>query len=170
MLTLLTIACYSPVFAEGREVIIQDMQGTVRAQKALEATDAFGEVDFRMVTQRGLPANNGEVILQNVQTGATQTEVIVNGVASFSDLPPGVWKVASSNSDLIFSHVAIQSANKAALVAGAAAGGAVGAATVGGLTTGTVVAGTAVVGGVTAAAVSRSNKKSEPEQPVSRMR
>lgn len=110
ILILTTILVVSGLFAPAiaqssqQEIIIVDANGTARASAMV---DTDGTVEAALQDSTGSPANGVTVQLRNVDTGETLTALSKNGVATFSNLTPGVWEISSSVDWVVFSNVLV---------------------------------------------------------------
>ena len=135
------------------EIVIQDIDGNVRAQGEL-TPNGDGTVTMQVTDANGVPVLDGEVVtLTPVAGGAALTGTVIGGEVVFAGLSAGTYTVASS-SVLVFSSVTVGAA-----VTGVAATG-------GALVGGTTIAAVAGVGAVGAgAAVAIENNSGGTDKP-----
>ncbi len=136
------------------EIVIQDVNGTVRAQAAVEPEESQ-TITMSVTNEDGSPVADGTTItLTPTSGGEPITAVVEGGVATFTSIAAGSYTVASSNV-LVFAAIEFGSAS---LVGSSALGAPL-------LTTGTgaTIAGVAAAGG--AVAISSSALGSDGENP-----
>ncbi len=149
------ISALTNVAYAAEEIVIQDIEGNVRAQGELSAS-GDGTVTMQVTDANGVPVADGEVVtLTPVAGGAALTGTVIGGEVIFAGLSAGTYTVASS-SVLVFSSVTV---------------GAV-AATSGAVVTGTTIAAVAGAGvvGTGAAVAIENNTGSNNDEPVSPFR
>lgn len=113
--------------AEAQEdLTVLDTSGITRASSIIEQP---ATVEFDVVGADGLALDGTEVTLTS-ESGEILTAYSVNGTVVFENVPAGVWTVASTQTGVVFTSVAIQSAVAGGLALGTA--GTIGAVVVGG--------------------------------------
>lgn len=153
-LIVLSLLVIEFAYAEVGDIVIQDTGGATRNTTSVED---FGKVEFTLTDAGGTPAEGAQITLTNTLSGETLTAMSVNGVATFENVAPGVWTVASSSSSITFTGVVVTSS---ALAGTAVAGIAAAPILVGG-----GIAGTAATG--IALAASNSDDNDSDDTPLS---
>lgn len=153
---LLLLAVYLPSSVCAEELAIKDTAGNVRSVSEVTGN---GTVEFTLV-ENGKPADGIEIILTS-DSGESFTQVAAGGNAVFSELPPGVYTVASSSPSVTFTSVSITSSSLAG--GGSLAAGSM--ASAGGVSAGAIAIGGAIVVGGSAAAIAISEDSKDSDDP-----
>jgi hypothetical protein len=138
-----------PIAADN-EIIIQDIDGNIRAQGELTA-NGDGTVTMQVTDVNGEALPDGEVVtLTPVAGGAALTGTVIGGEVIFAGLSAGTYTVAST-SVLVFSSITVGAVAGTVAASGAVVGGSALAA----------VAGVGAVGAGAAIAIDNNNSTND---------
>jgi len=140
LISMVAVLIGAPMPAAAQSIMINDCQGFTRAVQRVEPGQT-NNLNIDVVDAAGNPADGVNVSLTNTSTGTTTTVSSSKGVATFANLAPGSYTLASAAPGVVLGTVSFTTG---ALILGSSAPLVVGGVAAGGIAAGSAVAAVAI--------------------------